>query len=357
MQALDFIMGHPLLRALVMSIGIVTVVMTTCAWAIWFERKLAGRMQNRLGPTLVGPAGLLQPIADAIKLLRKEPLVPKDADAFLFRLAPPLTVFFTLAGLAAIPWSDTLWIADLDIGILWVLAMAGLMLLPIWIAGWASNNKYALFGGMRAVAQGISYEIPLLLSAMVPVVLAGSLNLREIVHHQMAHGWFALWPPGIGLIAFIVFFTTSLAEANRIPFDVPEAESELIAGVSIEYTAMNYGLLPMAEYVHTLIASAVASVLFLGGWDGPFLDATWYDGVGWMLLKTGGLFTFIYLFRWSLVRFRADQLMHFCWIWLVPGTLVLVLAAAVWVQIMPTAAAGAAEIAAPVAAPMLPAGK
>jgi NADH-quinone oxidoreductase subunit H len=328
------LMQNPWSRGVVMSVAIVTVVMTVCAWAIWFERKLSARMQNRLGPTIVGPAGLLQPLADALKMLRKEMLIPRPADAWLFRLAPPLVTFCTVAALAVVPWSDTVYVADLDVGLLWVLAMAGLMLFPIWIAGWSSNNKYALFGGMRAVAQGISYEIPLLLSAMVPVVLAGSFNLREIAYFQKAHGWFALWPPGIGLIAFVVFFVTSLAEANRIPFDVPEAESELIAGIGVEYTAMSYGLFPMSEYVHTLIASAVASVLFLGGWDGPFFDAPWYDGVVWMVLKTGVLFAGIYVLRWTLVRFRSDQLMHACWVWLLPLSLVLVCAAAVWVQLM-----------------------
>ncbi|MSP92689.1 MAG: NADH-quinone oxidoreductase subunit NuoH [Myxococcales bacterium] len=332
-MGMDFVMNHVWLRPLFMSVLVVTAVMTTCAWSIWFERKLSARMQNRLGPTIVGPAGLLQPLADALKMLRKEILIPRDADPWLFRLAPPLVLFCTVAALAVVPWSETIYIADLDVGILWVLALAGLMLLPIWIAGWASNNKYALFGGMRAVAQGISYEIPLLLSAMVPVILAGSLNLKDIVRFQHDHGWFVLWPPGIGLVAFVVFFVTSLAEANRIPFDVPEAESELIAGISVEYTAMNLGLFPMAEYVHTLISSAVAATLFLGGWDGPFFDATWYDGVVWMVLKTGVLFVFIYVLRWSLVRFRSDQLMYACWVWLLPLALGLVGAAAVWVKL------------------------
>lgn len=320
-------MDHPVLRAVVLSIGIATAVLTMAAMTIWIERKLAGRMQNRMGPTMVGPFGLLQPVADAIKLLRKEVIVPRAADRLLFLISPPLVVFFTVAGLAVVPWSETLVIADLDVGLLWVLAMAGLMLLPLWMAGWASNNKYALFGGMRTVAQGISYEVPMLMSAMVPVVLAGSLNLNDIVRFQAQHGWFVLWPPGIGLIALVMFFLTSLAEANRIPFDVPEAESELIAGVTVEYSAMHYGMFPMAEYVHTLLSSAVAASLFLGGWSGPFLP-----GVHWMIVKTLALFLFIYLLRWTLVRFRSDQLMHACWTWLVPLSLVLVGAAAVWVQ-------------------------
>ncbi len=326
------LLANPWLRGIASSVVIATGVLTIAAWAIWFERKFAARMQNRVGPNVVGPAGLLQPLADALKLLRKEVLVPRKADAVLFRLAPALALFLTIAVVAAIPWGKDIYVADLDIGLLWVLAMSGMMLFPLWLAGWSSNNKYALFGGMRAVAQGISYEIPLLLSAMVPVVLAGSFNLREIVEYQSVHGWFAIWPPGIGVLAFVIFFATSLAEANRIPFDIPEAESELIAGVSVEYSAMSYGLFPMVEYVHTWLSSAVASVLFLGGWSGPG-SSIWIIGLAWMLLKTSILFAFIYAMRWTLVRFRADQLMHFCWKWLVPVTLGLVCLAAVWVNV------------------------
>ncbi len=311
-------------RALVYDMVIVTVFMTISAWSIWFERRFAGRMQNRIGPDFVGPVGLLQPLADAIKLLRKELLIPRSADAVLFALAPPLTLFFTLAGLAAIPFADGVVVAELDIGLLWVLAFAGLMLFPVWIAGWASNNKYALFGGMRAVAQGISYEVPMLLAAMVPVIMAESFSLTEIVRWQMVNGWLIWSPLGPGAFAAGVFMLASLAEANRIPFDIPEAESELIAGVSVEYTAMMYGLFPMTEYVHTLIASALVSALFLGGWDGPV-----WPGLHWMALKTITLFLLIFWVRWSLVRFRADQLMRFCWVYLVPASLLCVCAAAV----------------------------
>jgi NADH-quinone oxidoreductase subunit H len=326
---------HDWARGTLYGLLIVTAFMTCSAWSIWFERRFAGRMQNRIGPDFVGFKGLLQPLADAIKLLRKEMLIPRDADATLFALAPPLTLFFTLATLAVVPFSEDILVADLDIGLLWVLAFAGLLLFPVWIAGWASNNKYALFGGMRAVAQGISYEIPLLLSAMVPVVLADSLSISDIVRYQIEHGWLVYWPVGPGLVAFCIFFLASLAEANRIPFDIPEAESELIAGVSVEYTAMMYGLFPMTEYVHTLIASAVASALFLGGWDGPFAP-----GLHWMVAKTLALFLFIFWLRWSLVRFRSDQLMRFCWVWLVPVSLLCVCAAALWVGFDASAVSG-----------------
>ncbi len=249
---------NPYVRGLVYGAVIITVLMTITAWAIWFERKFAGRMQNRLGPTLVGRFGLLQPLADALKLLQKEDIVPENADRALFNLAPPLTVFVTLATLAVVPFGPDMIAADLDIGILWILAISGLIVFPTWIAGWASANKYALLGGMRAVAQGVSYEIPLVFSALVPVVLVGSLRLSDMVTYQVEHGWLIFAPPGPGLVAFVIFFLSSLAEANRIPFDIPEAESELVAGVTTEYTGMKFGLFYVGEYAHTLITSAIA---------------------------------------------------------------------------------------------------
>jgi NADH-quinone oxidoreductase subunit H len=317
----------PLLRAIVMSVSIVTVIMTITAWSIWFERKFSARLQSRVGPTLVGPAGLLQPLADVVKLLQKEDIIPDKADRLLFVAAPPLTVLFSVGAAAVIPFSPEVVAADLDIGVLFILAISGLMVFPTWIAGWASNNKYALLGGMRSAAQGISYEIPLVLSALVPVVLAGSMSVSDIVRFQIEHGWFVFWPPGPGFFAFVLFFLASLAEANRIPFDIPEAESELIAGVTTEYTGMRFGLFSMAEYVHTLITSAVGAALFFGGWDGPFAP-----GLHWMVLKTLVLFFVIFWVRWSLLRFRSDQLMNLCWKYLVPGGLGLVMIAALWVH-------------------------
>lgn len=321
------LLENPYVHGAVYGIVIVTVLMTITAYSIWFERKFAGRMQSRVGPTLVGPVGLLQPIADAVKLLQKEDIIPAKADRALFNLAPPLTVMFALATAAVIPFSPEVIAADLDIGVLWILGLGGLMVFPVWIAGWASNNKYALLGGMRAVAQGISYEIPLVLAALVPVTLAGSMSVSDIVRYQDQHGWIIGWPPGPGLLAFVIFFLASLAEANRIPFDIPEAESELIAGVTTEYTGMKFGLFYLAEYLHTLIVSAVAAALFFGGWAGPFKP-----GLHWMVLKTLLLFAVIFWVRWTFLRFRSDQLMNICWKYLVPTSLVLVMLAAIWVQ-------------------------
>jgi NADH-quinone oxidoreductase subunit H len=243
-------------------------------------------------------------------------------------------MIFALGVAAVIPFSEEMIVADLDVGVLYILSLSGLMVFPVWMAGWASNNKYALLGGMRSVAQGISYEIPLVLSALVPVVLSGSMRLSEIVTFQARHGWFIFWPPGPGTVAFLIYLISALAEANRIPFDIPEAESELVAGVTVEYTGMKFGFFYLAEYLHTLIASAVGSALFLGGWHGPFAP-----GLHWMVGKTLALFALIFWVRWSLLRYRSDQLMALCWKWLIPLSLFLVMAAAAWVQFGPAGGA------------------
>jgi len=306
---------------------IVTVLMTVTAFSLWFERKMAARMQSRLGPTMVGPAGILQPIADVLKLLQKEDIVPLKADAVLFNLAPPVAVVCAIGVAAAVPFSPKVVAADLDVGVLYVLAIGAVTVLPVFSAGWASNNKLALLGGMRAVAQSVSYEVPLVLAALVPVILSGSMRIGAIVQFQSDHHWFVLWPFFLGIPAFVIFVLAMLAEANRIPFDIPEAESELVAGVTTEYTGMKFALFYMAEYVHTLVASALAAALFLGGWDGgPFPP-----GLHWMVLKTFLLFAGLYWIRWTLLRFRSDQLMRLCWWYLVPSSIALVAAAGVWV--------------------------
>lgn len=315
----------PLLFSFVVAIVIVNVSLAITAWSIWFERKFAGRMQNRPGPTEVGWAGLLQPLADLLKLIQKEDTAPAKADRPLFNLAPPLTVIFALSVLGVVPFSAEYVVADLDVGLLFILAMGSVLVVPVWMAGWASNNKFALLGAMRAASQTISYEIPLLLCAIVPIILAGSFNLGEIVEAQAGYQWFAFWPPGPGLIAFVLFYLCSLAEANRIPFDIPEAESELVAGVTTEYSGMRFGLFYLAEYLHTLISSAVLSVLFLGGWEGPGPD-----GLHWMLIKTLFLFSTIFWIRWGLLRYKQDQLLALCWKVFLPLSLALVAVSAVW---------------------------
>jgi NADH-quinone oxidoreductase subunit H len=319
-----------LLHGAVYGTVIIVTLLTAIAFAIWFERKFAGRMQSRLGPTIVGPFGLLQSVADVLKLLQKEDIIPKDADKPLFNLAPVLAVFASLGVAAVVPFSRTVIASDLDVGIIYVLAIGGLMVIPTFCAGWASNNKFALLGGMRAIAQSVSYGVPLVLAVMVPVVLSGSLSLSGMVEYQAAHHWFIVWPIVPGLPAFVLYFLAMLAESNRIPFDIPEAESELVAGVTTEYTGAKFTLFYMAEYVHTLVGSAVAAALFFGGWDGPFAP-----GLHWMVLKTVLLFVLVYWVRWSLLRLRSDQLMVLCWKWLTPIGVGLVLLSALWVQFGP----------------------
>ena len=309
---------------------IVTVLLTMVALAIWFERKFAGRMQSRLGPTIVGPVGLLQPIADVLKLLQKEDIIPEGADRGLFNAAPVLAALFSLGAAAVVPFSSSTLVSDLDVGVLYVLAIGGLTVIPTFAAGWASNNKFALIGGMRAIAQSVSYGVPLVLASMVPVILAGTMSVSGIVTWQSTHTWIAVWPFFIGLPAFFIFFMALLAESNRIPFDIPEAESELVAGVTTEYTGAKFTLFYMGEYLHTLVGSAVGAALFFGGWDGPFKP-----GLHWMVAKTLLLFVCVYWIRWSLLRFRADQLMELCWKRLTPIAVGLVLAAAGWVMLVP----------------------
>ncbi len=335
------LLSNPWIHGLVVGTPVLLVFLAASALASWWERKFAGRMQNRLGPTIVGPFGILQPFADALKMMQKEDIVPRAADRALFNLAPVFPLALALAVLAVVPfggswagdeWSSALVVADLDIGVIWVLAVSGLMVFPTWMAGWASSNKYTLLAGMRSVAQGVSYEIPLVLAAMVPVVATGELSLSGIVAWQAEHGWLVFWPPGPGLFAFVIFFMASLAEANRIPFDIPEAESELVAGVLVEYTGLKFGLFMLAEYTHTIAASVIASVLFLGGAHGPMPEIF---GPMWLVLKASTLFVIIYWIRWSWYRFRSDQLMDLCWRYLVPITLVLVMITAIMRGFLP----------------------
>lgn len=320
------LLANPWANGAILGLIVATFAMAISAWGTWFERKFAGRMQNRPGPTEVGPQGLLQPFADLLKLLQKEDVVPKNADRVLFNLAPPLGLIAVLVSMAVVPWHPGIIGADLDIGLLFALSVTSLMVIPIWMAGWASNNKYALLGAMRAAAQAVSFEVPLLLSAMVPIILAGSFRIGDIVAAQSGWAWFAFWPPGPGLLAFVLFFLCSLAEANRIPFDIPEAESELVAGVLTEYTGMKFGLVYLAEYMHTLVSSIMAAALFLGGWEGPGPD-----GLHWLMIKALLLFVGIFWIRWTLLRYRADQFMALCWKVFVPLSLGLVMVSALWV--------------------------
>ena len=299
---------------------VVLFVSVNALFLVWMERRVSAAIQLRRGPIHVGPQGLLQTLADAVKLLSKELVLPKESDRFLYRLAPLLVFAPILSAFLILPIGPGLIIRDLNVGFLFVFSLSNISFIGIFIAGWSSNNKYALLGSMRAVAQNISYEIPLLLSTMGVVMIAGSLRMTGLVAAQEGL-WFAVLQP----VAFLIFLTAALAEANRAPFDIPEAESELVAGFHTEYSGMRFALFFLGEYTAIFVSSAIAVTLFMGGWRGPFLP-----GPVWFLLKTYLVVFVIMWVRWTFPRLRSDQLMNFAWKVLIPVALanVLVTAAA-----------------------------
>ncbi|MFQ5828327.1 MAG: NADH-quinone oxidoreductase subunit NuoH, partial [Candidatus Methylomirabilia bacterium] len=293
----------------------------------YLERKFAARMQSRIGPYRVGrPHGWLQPIADALKLMIKEDVVPAAADRPVYNLAPIVFLVPSLLIFATIPFAPGLGLADLNIGMLFFLAVSSLEIVGLFMGGWGSNNKYALLSVMRAVNQIISYEVPFILAALVPVLLAGSLRLSAIVEAQQGlwltflPQWFVFYPV-IGQLAFLAFVVATIASENRVPFDVLEAESELVAGFRVEYSGMKFALIQLAEYTHMFGVSCLGTLLFLGGWLGPGLP-----GPVWFLLKAVFFFLLITWVRWSFVRVRVDQILGLSWKVLVPATLVLLMA-------------------------------
>ncbi len=290
------------------------VVMLHVAYATYFERKIIGRMQVRMGPMEVGWHGLLQPIADGIKCFFKEDIIPERADAVAFRLAPLVSFIAMLASLAVLPFAPGWVIADINIGLLFVLAMSSLASYGVILAGWASNSKYSFLGSLRSMAQVISYEIALGLSLVGVMLLAGSMNLSTIVRAQGdSFTGMYIFPQ---FLAFGVFFVAMLAETNRVPFDLPEAEAELVSGYCTEYSGMRYALFFMAEYVGMLVMSALGTVCFFGGWSGPF--AVPFFPALWFVLK---IYAFMFVFIWiraTMPRYRYDQLMELGWKWLIP---------------------------------------
>jgi len=313
----------------------------SAAVMVYAERKVAAFMQQRLGPTRVGPHGLLQPVADILKLFFKEELRPKAADAFLFTLAPIISVAAAYVAFAAVPFGapTTLYglldepmamqVSDVNVAVLVIFAVASMGVYGIVLAGWASNSKYSLLGGLRSSAQMISYELAYGMSLATVVMFSGSMSLREIVDLQQGY-WFGFipkWYIFIQPIAFFVFACAGIAETNRAPFDFPEAEQELVAGYHTEYSSMRFAMFFMAEYINMVTVSAVAVNLFLGGWHGPFIPPEY--GWIWFLIKLAFLlFCYLWL-RWTLPRFRYDQLMSFGWKVLLPvATVNLLLTAA-----------------------------
>ena len=296
------------IRYLVMIIGILVGVLTIAASLIWLERRLLALWQERYGPNRVGPFGLLQVVADMIKILTKEDWVPDFADKAVFILAPCIIVAASFMSFSVIPFSRGLVVADLNIGLLFLLAMSSLAVYSVALAGWASNNKYALLGSLRAVGQMVSYEVFMGLSLMGVVMMAGSFRLTTIVEAQKGM-WFCV-PQFVG---FAIFLIAGLAETRRIPFDLPEAENELVAGYHTEYSGMKFAMFFLGEYVGVTLTSMMIVTLFLGGWQGPLLPP-----VVWFLLKTFLCIAFFILVRGSLPRPRYDQLMAFGWKVLLP---------------------------------------
>ena len=314
-------------------IGIVAVFPTLFALAVWMERKGLARMQNRLGPNRVGPFGLLQPIADGIKSLTKEDIVPLNADAVVHFLAPVVLVVTVFMGLAVLPMGRNMTLVNMDAGLLFYFAMGASTELSVFMAGWSSRNKYSLLGAMRGVAQMISYEVPLLMSSVAVVMITGSLSLDKIVAAQNQYTWglphwyiFTPW----GLAAFLMYAIAGTAETNRSPFDLPEGESELVAGYFTEYSGFKFALFFLGEYVGMLSISALGTTLFLGGWSAPFSFLGWVPSWFWFFSKVMlSICVFIWV-RGTMPRLRQDQLMNFAWKFVLPFTLLDLLVAGLW---------------------------
>lgn len=303
-----------LLRMSVCAVIVIGFVGINALFLVWLERKVSARIQLRHGPLYVGWQGTLQTLADAVKLLGKELVLPEKADRFLYILAPLIVFTPAFALFLVLPVGPGWIIKDLNIGMLLVFALANVSFIGIFIAGWSSNNKYGVLGSMRAVAQNISYEIPLLISVMGVILLAETFKMGELVRIQEQQGWFFLKQP----LAFLIFFCASLAEANRAPFDIPEAESELVAGFHTEYSGMRFALFFLGEYTAVFVSSAIATTLFLGGWLGP----AFLPPAAWFFIKTYAIILAVMWVRWTFPRLRSDQLMAFCWKTLIPLALV-----------------------------------
>ena len=326
--------------AIIAIIVVMGGVLGTCAYLIWIERKIAARVQDRIGPNRVGPFGLLQPIADGMKFVFKEDVIPAGADKFLFVIAPTISVFTTMLAFAVVPFGPRpangegfpFGIAPyVDIGIVFVFAVTSLAVYGIILGGWSSNNKYSALGSLRSSAQMVSYEVPLGLSVLGVGLLAGSFNLDSVIRRQTEaagvlglFGWYIWCQP----LACLIFFCSALAESNRLPFDLPECEQELVGGYHTEYSALKFAMFFLAEYTHVITVSFLTAILFFGGWHFPWIaeaQSAYFGAVVVkvlvLLAKVGAVISFIMLIRWTLPRFRFDQLMNLTWKVFIPLSL------------------------------------
>lgn len=326
--------------SLIAAVGVITPM---ALFAIWLERRLSGKMQARIGPNRVGFEGSLQTLADGVKLLAKENLVPTGADRPLFHLAPVVTFVAAFGMYAALPWGPSWTPTSIAVGILFVLAVGSMEAIGVIMAGWASNNKWALLGTMRVAAQVVSYEIPMAICALVPVLSAGTMNVQEIARMQGggAWNWGVFWAFPANLIAFVVFFWAALANLKRAPFDLPEAESELVAGFHTEYSGMAFSIFFLAEYAAMFVLSGIAAALWLGGWNTgiPGVDLASMGiagnliGAAMIALKAMLLVAVMMWLRWTLPRLRIDQVMRLCWKFFLPASLACLVWAAAWVAL------------------------
>ena len=340
-------MTPQVIAQIVLTLFVFVMLLSSAALMVYVERKVAAVLQQRIGPYLVGPQGLLQPLADIVKLLFKEELRPKAADAILFTLAPIISATAAFSAFAVVPFGAettffglldepiSLQVADVNVAILVVFAIASMGVYGIVLAGWSSNSKYSLLGGLRSSAQMISYELSYGLALASVLVMANTMSLTEIVDNQ-AGSWFGFLPKWYvfpQFVAFLIFMTAGIAETNRAPFDFPEAEQELVAGYHTEYSSMRFAMFFLAEYINMVTVAAVAADLFLGGWHGPFLP----ESLGWIwfLIKVGAILFFYVWMRWTLPRLRYDQLMEFGWKYLLPAAVINLLmtaAAVLWLE-------------------------
>lgn len=318
----------PLVWTLTKIIAIVAPLMLIVAYLTLAERKVIGYMQVRIGPNRVGPKGVLQPIADGLKLLFKEIIIPTAANKFLFLLAPVLVLAPALAAWAVVPFDLNLVLADIDAALLYIFAMTSVGVYGIIIAGWASNSKYAFLGSLRSAAQIVSYEIAMGFALVGVLMAAGSLNLGKIVMAQAGGFWQWYWLPLLPL--FVVYFVSAVAETNRAPFDVAEGESEIVAGFHVEYSGMAFAVFFLAEYANMVLLSTLAATMFLGGWLSP---VPWLpDGFPWLAIKVAGLLLLFLWFRATFPRYRYDQIMRLGWKVFIPVTLVWIVVIGAFMQ-------------------------
>ena len=328
-----------IIAILVPLLALFGIIAVNAIVMVYAERKVSAFMQDRLGPMgqgvglHAGKWGLLQTVADALKLLTKEDIIPGNADKFLFMLAPFIIFIGAFIGFVALPFGDEVLIADLNIGIFYILAVGSLGVIGIILAGWSSNNKWSLYGGMRSAAQIVSYEIPAGLSIVVVIMMTGTLSMQDIIEYQAGgiQHWILFANP-FAFLAFFIYFISVVAETNRTPFDIPEAESELVGGFHTEYSGMRWSFFFLSEYANMFIVSGVAAAGFLGGWQSPiigYLNSPGW-GVFWMLSKIVFLIFIMMWFRWTFPRLRVDQLMNVCWKVFLPIGLINIFGAGIW---------------------------